>query len=63
MHCSYGFTPVREPPIMSAVDLPAGFGEVELLLQGYPQTPAVDPDYGDGWAPLVLQNGQLHVGS
>ena len=47
---------------MSAVDLPAGFGEVELPLQGYPQTPAVDPDYGDGWALLVLQNGQLHLG-
>ena len=32
---------------MSAVDLPEGFGEVEQPLQGYPPTPALDPDYGD----------------
>lgn len=47
---------------MSAVDLPEGFGEVELPLQGYPPTPAHDPDYGDNCALLVFQIGSCLCG-
>lgn len=46
---------------MSAVDLPDGFGDVELPLQGFPRTPAVDPDYGDGWTLLAILSANWFV--
>lgn len=42
----YGFVPFREPPVMSTVDLPAGFGSVTHPQIGYPPTPVLEPDYG-----------------
>lgn len=44
---SYGFVPTREPPILSAVDLPDGFGEVQHPLQSFPETPVNEPGYGE----------------
>ncbi len=44
---SYGFVPTREPPILSAVDLPEGFGDVQHPLQAFPRTPVVEPGYGE----------------
>jgi len=42
---SFGFVPPRHPPLLSSVDLPAGFGGVEEPPTSYPQTPIQDPDY------------------
>ncbi len=44
---SYGFVPRRDPPLLSTVDLPSGFGDVRHPREAsYPATPTHDPDYG-----------------
>lgn len=44
---SYGFVPNRQPPILSAIDLPEGFGDVEHPVAHLVRTPAVEPGYGN----------------
>eukprot|EP00208_Stichococcus_sp_RCC1054_P008407 CAMPEP_0206151374 /NCGR_PEP_ID=MMETSP1473-20131121/38788_1 /ASSEMBLY_ACC=CAM_ASM_001109 /TAXON_ID=1461547 /ORGANISM="Stichococcus sp, Strain RCC1054" /LENGTH=464 /DNA_ID=CAMNT_0053548919 /DNA_START=346 /DNA_END=1740 /DNA_ORIENTATION=+ len=42
----YGFVPVREPPLLSSIDLPPGFADGLSPPHGAPSSPTLDPDYG-----------------